>query len=293
MTNLVPGAYRGVAVAEVDVALDAASLAGHFVGREAYRRSRWIVVEGGGDHALIAVHRDDNESLFAPITAIGLLAGPGETRMVDRPDIDTGVPSQLARAAQDPAVAGARCVVVHGRYGHISFILDPEPVHVRVVEVVPPSPAKLAEQAQRVLDVAEDLPPILLDEDRFALADVAPDDGVILLPCRGADIDLPGRDVVYLDQHPPRRTWTLVGCARSEQIHAWFYGEAPAASIDLCPRRLPVAGAGAVLTKCCLLEADIDVEPGRAVVPWGASLAQIGDALRILGAQMAPGWTPS
>lgn len=292
MTNLVPGAYRGVAVATVDMALDAASLAGHFVGREAYRRSRWIVVANGDDHALIALQRDDDESLFAPITAIEVLAGPAETAMVDRPDIDTGVPSQLARAAQDPAVAGARCVVVHGRYGHVSFILDPEPVRVRVVEVVPPSPAKLGEQAQRVLDVSEDLPPILLCEDRFALADVAPDDGVILLPCQGADIDLPGRDVAYLDQHPQHRTWTLLGCARSEQIHAWFYGEPPARSVDLCPRRLPVADDLPVLTKCCLLEADIHIEPGRAVVPWGASLAQIGEALRLLAVHAAPAWAP-
>ncbi|MDQ6784424.1 MAG: hypothetical protein M3063_13485 [Actinomycetota bacterium] len=293
MTNLVPGAYRGVAVAEVDVGLDATSLAGHFVGREAYRRSRWIVVSNGDDHAVIGVRRADEQALFAPITGIDMVAGADETRLVARPDIDTGVPSQLARAAQDPAAAGARCVVVQGRYGHVSFIVDPDPVRIRVVEVVPPVPAKLAEQAQRVLDVAEDLPPVVLVEERFALGDVAPADGAILLPCRGAEIDLPGRDVSYLDQHPEHRRWTLLGCTRSEQIHAWFYGGLPDASVDLCPRRLRVTGTGPVLTKCCLLESDISVEPGRAVVPWGASLGQIGDALRHLAGQVASGWRPA
>ena len=53
-------------------------------------------------------------------------------------------------------------MVVEGRYGHVSFILDPEPLRVPVREVVPPEPAKLVDQAQRLLDVAEDLPPIEL-----------------------------------------------------------------------------------------------------------------------------------
>lgn len=250
----------------------------------------------GQDHALIAVRRDDHDALFAPITAIEVLAGPDETVMVRRSDLDTGVPSQLARAAEDTAAGRqgrARCVVVHGRYGHISFILDPRPVRIRVVEVIPPSPAKLAEQAQRIVDVAEDLPPILLDEELFALGDVAPPDGSILLPCRGGEIDVPGRDVSYLDQHPEPRDWTLMGCARSKQIHHWFYGHDPAAQVDLCPRHLPVAGPGPVLTKCCLLEADIHVEPGRAIVPWGASLDQIGRALRALATEVEPGWSPA
>ncbi len=296
MTNVVPGAYRGVAIADVDVALDESSLARYFVGREAYRRSRWIVVNRKGDggrteHAVIAVSRSDDRSLFAPISAVRLLSGPEQTALVTRPDIDTAVPSQLARAAQDPAAAGARAVIVRGRYGHVSFILDPEPVRIRVVEVVPPVPAKLAEQARRILDVAEDLPPVVLDEQLFALSDVAPDEGVILLPCRGSDIDMPGRDVSYLDQRPERRHWTLLGCARSVQIHQWFYGAAPATTVDLCPRNLPVAGTGPVLTKCCLLEADVAIEAGRAIVPWGAGLGQVAEALRALAREAAPGWT--
>jgi len=36
-----------------------------------------------------------------------------------------------------------------------------------------------------------------------------------------------------------------------------------------------------VITKCCLLEDRVSSEPGLVVVPWGASLAQITEGLRL------------
>lgn len=296
MSNLIPGAYRGVSVATLDGPLTADRLVAHFTGREAYRRTRWIVARasGGGTAALLAVDRPASEALFSPMASVEVLAGADETCFLERPDIDTAVPAQLARAAQDPAAAGARCVVVHGRYGHVSFVLDPRPVRIRVREVLPPSPAKLLDQAQRVLDVAEDLPPILLEPDEFSLADHVPPTGAVLLPCRGADIDLPGRDTWFLDERPPHQDWTLLGCARSREIHQWFYGGPPAASVDLCPRALPGAGAtGPLLTKCCLLEDKVEMAPGVAVVPWGSTLGQIGDALAALAREVEPLWAPA
>ena len=82
------------------------------------------------------------------------------------------MPTQLARAAAGHA-PGARCVIVRGRYGHVSFILDPAPIRVRVLEVVPPWPPKLVDQLSRVLDLAEDLPPVELVPDLVDLRDLA------------------------------------------------------------------------------------------------------------------------
>jgi len=299
--NLIPGAYRGVAVAWVDGPFTADALVAHLTGREAYRRTRWIVARSrrDGATALVAVHRPASEALFSPIVSVEVLAGPDETCFLERHELDTAVPAQLARATEDPAAAGARCVVVHGRYGHVSFVLDPRPVRIRVREVLPPAPAKLLDQAQRVLDVAEDLPPILLEAEEFSLADHVPAAGPVLLPCRGADIDLPGRDTWFLDERPPHHDWTLLGCARSREIHQWFYGEPPAGSVDLCPRELgprvlaPGGGAGPLLTKCCLLEDKVEMTPGLAVVPWGSTLGQIGDALAALAREVEPLWAPA
>jgi hypothetical protein len=175
-------------------------------------------------------------------------------------------------------------VVVRGRYGHVGFIADPAPVRIRVVEVVPPRPAKLVDQASRVLELAEDLPPVELAPeltDLSALADSSPADHY-LFPCRAGGAAAGVAAVSYLDEIPPRADWTLVGCARSRAIHDWFYGDA-AAVVDMCPRQLArqAAGDGAfpVLTKCCLLEGTIAVEGDLVVVPWGASLAQVREGL--------------
>jgi hypothetical protein len=291
--NTRPDAYRHVSVAEVPFTLTVETLTAHFMGRECYRRTRYIVVRHGADTALIEVTPTDTEPLFSPAASVRVLALPHETVYVQRSDLDTAVPSQLARALDDyPA---ARCVVVEGRYSHVSFLLDPAPIRVRVREVVPPYPAKLAERAQRVLDLAEDLPPMLLQVEQIDLHSLAPTSGDVLLPCRGAGIEMASGVTSYLDQRPTHADWTLLGCARSREIHRWFYGENPD-FVDTCPRDMPSTGTGPLLTKCCLLESDIVTTPvsgnPAAVVPWGASLAQVHEALVSLARQADPTWAP-
>jgi hypothetical protein len=291
--NTRPDAYRNVSVAEVMFTLTAETLTAHFLGRECYRRTRYIVARSGSDTALIEVTPTDSEPLFSPAASVRLLALPDETVYVQRPDLDTAVPSQLAQVVDDyPA---ARCVVVEGRYSHVSFLLDPAPIRVRVREVVPPYPAKLAEQAQRVLDLAEDLPPMLLQVEHVDLHSLAPTTGDVLLPCRGAGVEMTSGVTSYLDQRPAHSDWTLIGCARSREIYRWFYGENPD-FVDTCPRDMPSTGTGPLLTKCCLLESDIVTTPvdgqPTAVVPWGASLAQVREALVSLAQQADATWAP-
>jgi len=290
--NIVPGEYRGVAVSSVDCELDEAALRTHFVGLEAYRRTRFIVVRNGSQTAIVMVGKESDEPLFAPINAVQLLVGPSECAYVEDPEVDTAVPTALARAALERA-PGRRGVVVQGRYAHVSFIVDPAPLRVTVREVVPPYPAKLFDQTQRLLDVAEHLPPIELIADVVELEALASGarSTSYLLPCRGGGVSVDGASTAYLDERPEHREWTLIGCERSQQIHQWFYGE-KAPQVDFCPRRR-AGGTGAILTKCCLLEKDIEVDDGRVIVPWGASLGQISEALTALAAQWEPSWTPA
>jgi len=306
IVNLIPARYRSISVATVPVPLDEASLRAHFVGRPAYRHTRYIVAQSagaGGSHppgsqaggasAVVEVAKRSDAPLFSEITAVTMIARPNETAFVEVPEADTGVPTILGRIAADHAPA-ARCVIVRGRYGHVGFIADPAPVRIRVVEVVPPQPAKLVDQASRVLGLAEDLPPVeLVPEltDLGALAGRSPARHY-LFPCRaGAAAAAPEARVSYLDEIPPRADWTLVGCARSRAIHDWFYDDAVPV-VDMCPRHLarPAAAGGTlpVLTKCCLLEDKIVVEDGLVVVPWGASLAQVREGLGHAVAIAAP-----
>ena len=186
--NLVPSQYRNVSVADVPVALDEESLRAHLVGRPVYRRTRYVVARHGAASAVVEVSKESELPLFSPVTEMSVLARPDETAFVDAPETDTGVPTQMARVAARHA-PGARCVIVRGRYGHVSFILEPAPIRIGVVEVVPPWPPKLADQLGRVLELAEDLPPVelvphLVDLD--ALAATRPAEHY-LFPCRAGE----------------------------------------------------------------------------------------------------------
>ena len=183
--NLVPAQYREVSVAEVPVPLEEGALRAYLTGRDVYRRTRYVIARNGAACMLAEVTKQSEQPLFSPVTSVTVLARADETVMVDVPDVDTAVPTQLARAAAGHA-PGARCVIVRGRYGHVSFILDPAPVRIRVLEVVPPWPPKLVDQLRRVLDVAEDLPPVELVPELVDLRDLAARRPAAryLFPCR-------------------------------------------------------------------------------------------------------------
>jgi hypothetical protein len=292
MSNLVPGQYRQVAVATVDFSLTGPRLEAFFLGREVYRRTRFVVVRrrDGGETAVVEVDKASEVPLMAPVTAVKVVAGPDECAYLMLADVDTAVPSSLAGAAREHA-PGARCVVVEGRYHHINFIHEPAALRIRVTEVVPPLPAKLVDQAQRVLDVADDLPPIELVADVVDLRQLGLVGGQrYLLPCRGSGFSLEG--VEFLDERPPRQDWTMVGCARSRSLHQWFYGDVPEDVVELCPRVRSVPADMPVLRKCCLLEDHNESDGGGVTVPWGASLDQVRQALAQLASVEVGSWLP-
>ncbi len=298
--NFVPNRYRGVAVTRLpaNVALDEVSLRAHLLGRDAYRRTRFVVVRAAESSrrprtALLDIRRASDDELFSPVVGVELLAGPDECAYVVEPEADTAIPSVLAAVARGRA-PGIRAVAVEGRYAHVNVIVEPRPLRVTVREIVPPEPAKLLDQARRVLAVTEGLPPIeLVGEltELAALAAAAPA-AHYLLPCRGSGGEVPGAQVSYLDEHPEWADWTLLGCTRSRQIHRWFYGADPP-TVDLCPKWTVRTTPGPVLTKCCLQEEHVESGAGWASVPWGSSLEHVREALALLAGQQEPAWRPA
>ena len=268
--NVTASRYRQVSVAAVD-SLDPDDLVDHFTGREAYVRTRFVVArlrDRPDQVALVELARDNSADLFSPAPAARVLARAEECGYVRDDRADPGIASHLAAAAR--RCPGARCVVVEGRYSHVNFILNPDPVDLTVVDVVPPAPSKLADQVRRVLDMAEDLPPVAVIEriidsrellaearrsssepqertassaaaspaGRWPSSESAAGPQPVLVPCRGGGIGIDGATVSYLDERPePAEPWTLLGCQRSRQIHGWFYGAEPAEMVDWCPRR--------------------------------------------------------
>jgi len=293
MRNLVPRRYRGVSIADVNIPLSPEDLRRHFVGLEAYRRTEYIVARHGADTSVLRVTKASDEPLFSPIVDVEVLAGPDETTYVIAGGVDTAVPTQLARAAHDLA-PDKGCVVVQGRYEHVNFILEPSPIALRIVEVAPPAPPKLVDQVQRLLETADDLPPVEIRPEVFDLLELAAGrpSARYLFPCRGSGASPVGAETVYLDQRPPRADWVLVGCARSREIHRHVYGDEPP-NVEMCPRELAKGSAVPTLTKCCLLEEDIERDGFTVVVPWGASLAEVREGLEVLLEVAEPAWAPA
>jgi hypothetical protein len=290
--NFICRPYRGVSVQHWDGPLEEAAVRDVLLAREAYRRTEFVVLRGrGASTALVRLTCSSQEALFNPITAVEWLAGPEACAYVVRHDVDTANATALAEVALADGAAAQVCVV-EGLYQHVNFIVRASPLEVRVVDVVPPDPPRLLDLARQAVRIDEDLPPVHLFAelvDIRALAATEPGTR-LLLPCQGAGLDLPGA-VDYLDQRPPKADWTLIGCERSRQFHSWFYGTEPDRRIELCPDRLTESAASpepATLLRCCLLERGVRVEGGRAVVPWGANLAEVQSALRALTGCPAP-----
>ena len=294
--NIMPSRYRQVSVAAVP-SLSPEDLVARFTGREAYFRTRFVVarLESEPDRcALVELARDGSDDLFSPAVAARVLASADECAYLRDDGADLGIASHLARLAlQRP---DRRCIVVEGRYRHVSFLLNAQPLQITVVDVVPPEPSKLVDQVTRVLDSTEDLPPIAVDErivDSRALVTGPVPDGLIV-PCRGGGIDIKGVVVSHLDERPASAGSTLLGCERSQQIHRWFYGTDAERTIDWCPRRLISADEpvdGLVLSRCCVLDEGLDRKGDTVMVPWGATLAEVRQALVALAGSGDGTWT--
>jgi hypothetical protein len=267
--NFIARPYRGVSVQDAP-GLDEGSLREWLIGRRVYRRTEFVVAACDGRHAVVQVEHPVGDDIVAVVSDLRVVAPPDDVAFVVDPSVDTGNATQMAR------VARARVTVVQGRFEHVNFIVEAAPLLVRVVEVVPPEPPKLLEMARSVVDFDEELPPLDLRFEAIDLRELAPA-GRTMFPCRCS-----GLEGEFLDAGPPALgDWTLVGCERSRQIHAALYGAEPRERVDFCPR-VVAAPDGPALMKCCLYERGVRREGETMVVPWGASLDEVRDALREL-----------
>lgn len=280
MKNLVPLPYRRVSVQPYAGEMSEAAICNHLMGREAYRRTDFVVLRRGDETAVAAIMASDRESLFSPIYSVDVLALPDSCVFAEAPDTDPANPSALARKARELGLGPDGTLVVRGRYEHVNFIHHPDPLIIRVVEVAPPDPPKLFGLAAHVLSYA-DLPPVVLELERVDLNDLAAgcSPPAFLVPCRSGGLDRLSAPVHFLDERPERRPWTMIGCERSLQFHRHYYGDEPP-RIELCPRKLAGGRDAPTLLKCCLLEYSIEQDGQVAVVPWGADLSMVEEALR-------------
>jgi hypothetical protein len=282
--NFVPLPYRGVSVQAYDGPMTEQGIARWFLGRETYRRTEFIVLRAPDkQNAVIAVDASNREALFAPIVHVEVLALPETCCYLRDPQTDCANRSALAALAAKCGIGKERTLICEGKYDHVNFIHHPSPFVLKVVEVAPPEPPKLFDLVCHVLSYA-DLPPILPVLERIELKNLvrgvkAP---AFLVPCRSGGLDDLGAPIYYLDERPAERhAWTLIGCERSLQFHRHYYGDDPP-RVEICPRLIAGPRKEPTVLKCCLREFDIAREGEVVVVPWGANLSMIEQALREL-----------
>lgn len=280
--NFVPLPYRRVSFRRLDGELTPKRIERSLMGVDAYRRTEFIVLESGGEHAVIEVETEDREPLFSPITNIRMLATPSGCRFVEDAGVDVGLASALAAVAVETGVPHDGTLIVEGKYSHINFIHRPHPLTIRVFDVVPPDPPKLIDLVERVL-AYEPLPAIRLETTvvdlRKRAAEVeAP---AYLFPCRASGVEEMGVPVFFLDEHPDPRDWVLVGCRRTREIYDHFYGDG-VRNVEMCPRELKGRYPEPLLIRCCQLEEGFQREGRVAQVPWGAEPEDVEKALRSL-----------
>jgi hypothetical protein len=282
--NFVPLPYRRVSYQPYEGAMTEPAIREHLLGREVYRRTDIVILHNERrEWAVAAVRRAGSDALFVPVAAVEVLALPEECVFIESPETDPANPSALARIARQQGVGADRTAIVQGAFDHINLIHRPDPLVLRVVEVTPPDPPKLYALAEHVLSYA-DLPPIRLELEPIDLRELCAGTRAeaYLVPCRSGGLDDLGAPVHYLDERPAvRRPWTLIGCERSLQFHRHYYGDEPP-RVDMCPRAIAGTRSEPTLLKCCLLEFGIERDGHTVVVPWGADLSMIEQALREL-----------
>ena len=136
------------------------SLARHFVGREAYRRTRFIVVRNAERRQSWPSRESTNRCSHRSQRCSSSSGRPSAPTSRTPKSTPAFLPHSLA-----PRRSGT------GQSGFVqaasptSTSSSTRPLRVTVREVVPPYPPKLLDQAKRVLGLAETLPPMELVPD--------------------------------------------------------------------------------------------------------------------------------
>jgi hypothetical protein len=280
--NFVPLPYRCVSFQPYEGEMTETIITQYLLPREVYRRTDVIILHSSDQRfAVVAIQRADATELFTQIEKLEILALPEDCAFIIDATTDPANPSALAKTALLHGVTSTQTAIVQGQFDHINIIHRPNPIYLRVVEVTPPDPPKLFTMVEHVLSYAK-LPPIVLElkviDLRELCKQVQPE--AFLVPCRSGGLDNLGALVHFLDERPAKReNWTLLGCERSLQFHRHYYGDEPP-RVEMCPRQLTQDSMQPTLLKCCLLEFNIEVENNKVIVPWGADLAMVEQALK-------------
>lgn len=280
---MIPGHCKSVSVRNVTFPLTAEGVANHVGGEKAYTRTEYLVLRNGTDLAVIRIEKKNGVELFRPIIHFEIISLPSDTVYAENQKIDVLNASQMARLSREHE---GKTVVVSGMFNHVSFVKDERGLELRVMDVVPPYPSKLAVLVEKALDsflIESPIVPIVENIDLNQIARNVETPGVIF-PCRASGITS-GKSTYFLDETPEiKDECTLVGCDLSRRIFTSVYRKG-IRQVNMCPRDLAPKDGLPRIVKCCKVKEGYELDGSTVIVPWGATVREVAEAMQALFGQ--------
>jgi hypothetical protein len=175
-------------------------------------------------------------------------------------------------------IPSQKTLIVEGAYGHVNFLYHPEPIFLDVIDLIPPEPSRLYDLVYQSLTLNNNGPIVLQKKfiDIEALGKNVKAE-TLLYPCAVSGMKT-GKATYFLDEHPEKQDWVLMGCERTEEIYHHMYKESPQRH-DTCPKNLMIQSEGYSITRCCSWQTHYEIQGKTAFVPWGADLPMMGLAI--------------
>ncbi|MGD0056426.1 MAG: hypothetical protein ABSB83_01035 [Methanomassiliicoccales archaeon] len=277
---MIPGHCKSVSIRNVAFPLTVDDIGKHVEGKKAYTRTEYLILRNGEDLAVIRIEKENGVPLFRPITHFEIVSLPPDTIYVEDQSIDVLNASQMAKLSREHE---QKTVVVSGMFNHVSFVKDERGLELRVMDVVPPYPSKLAVLVEKALDSFLIEFPVVPMVEHIDLNDFAKNIETpgIIFPCRASGITT-GKSVHFLDETPQIvEECTLVGCDLSRRIFSSTYRK-EIVQVNMCPRDLAPKDGFPRIVKCCKIKEGYELDGSTAIVPWGATVKEVAEAVRAL-----------
>jgi hypothetical protein len=272
-----------VSIHRVEFELTPASIKNELLDNDIYKGTEYLILNNNGTWAVVRVGKTPKRSLFWLVIGVEIISLPDDTVFIKEPTADVlnlNMMSELAKKYP------GKTVVVQGKFEHVSFIVDEEPVELNVLDVKPPEPVKLINMVEYVLDYKSFSKPIKINENIIDITSMVEDakTDIIILPCQATEFGT-DKKILYLDERPELESYdkkeiTLIGCDLSLKIFRELYRFTPG-FINICPVNLAenLLKSGPVLVKCCKVKG-FERDGNLFQVPWGVTYSDLENALR-------------
>ena len=271
---------KDISLHDVDFPLTERNISGALTEWKVYVRTEYLVLRKGEELAVVRIRKKESDGLFRKIGGVEIVSMPEDTLFVKDPSIDVlNAPALASVQEKHPR----KTVVVEGMCSHINFVSGLNVLKLRVIDNVPPEPARLRVLVDRALSSGFVDLPVIPEYKEIDLKEKIKNvkTEAVVFPCKvsGMKADMP---FYFLDTAPDiKHDATLIGCALSDRIFRTLYGRG-APFINICPLDAAPDDGVKTIVRCCTVKERHVIEGNIAKISWGATVPETVDAINAL-----------